>query len=178
MYRPTNTSATPQKYRKSHPSRTQISITPPHRINFNMINNSNPPNIDNQQGSAESPKISENNAAIFRTLRKLPIKPTRTKNHTKLLRHGLLYTQFKYLSTFKTNDIQLQPTAANSTEPHVNNTETKSTSGNEIPICNEAIFRALRNSRLQLTQFEPEIMPDIWENRFQWRHLESWTSRF
>ena len=80
------------------------------------------------------------------------------------MRHGLLYTQFKYLSTFKTNDIQLQPTAANSTEPHVNNTETKSTSGNEIPICNEAIFRSLRNSRLQLTQFEPEIMPDIWKN--------------
>jgi hypothetical protein len=78
--------------------------------------------------------------AIFRMLRKLHIKLTRTKNHNhhaKLLHHGLLNT--KYLSTFKTTTIQLRLAAANSTEPHVKNTEAKSTAANKILISNAAM---------------------------------------
>jgi hypothetical protein len=89
-----------------------------------------------------------------KSLRKLHIKLTRTKNHdhhAKLPRHGLLKTHFKHLSTFKTTEIQLQPAAANSTEPHVNNTEAKSTAANKILISDVATFRALRNSHLNLT---------------------------
>ena len=100
-------------------------------------------------GSAESPNISEDNVAILWTLRKLHIK--NHDHHAKFLHHGLLKTQFKYLSTLKTTEIQLQPAAANSAEPHVNNTEANSTAANKILISNVATFRALRNSHSNLT---------------------------